>query len=360
MDLVPSDLAAGFFMLQRVQRQRVLEARRSITEEMKEGKGIDDIFRTSTSSIIGSDTHNFSSNCDDRQVVSALDDAIHSTVHTSTESGPTRDPLKGAFEQGLDPHYSTGNMLTSVLYPMPYSRTLLLPDDTQNDFLFDRDNDGSNTSALMLRMIQDTDMRDSEHWYEAKKRKVFNRDDEVDRNLIAEGARFARHALSIYTWLLYFYMNPFGSIPRLLAGRAGECCRPEKKSEYFQDFDAHGERTSNFSFTTHGNTVGDNWLHFHRNALLAHSGLDETDLIYANFENKYNQMPYSIVIDHKWQSVVVSVRGTLSLEDCVVDVLVDPESLDEFGNEFGFDALGEYCHSGVLACVKVMMRDLQR
>jgi sn1-specific diacylglycerol lipase len=65
---------------------------------------------------------------------------------------------------------------------------------------------------------------------------------------------------------------------------------------------------------SHGNTVGDNFLHLHRNALIAHSGLDETDLIYANFNNSYNQMPYSIVIDHKWRSVVISIRGTLSLE----------------------------------------------
>lgn len=71
-------------------------------------------------------------------------------------------------------------------------------------------------------------------------------------------------------------------------------------------------------------------------------------------------MPYCIVIDHKWQSVVVSIRGTLSLEDCVVDVLVDPQPLDDLGNEYGFDGEGQFCHCGVLACVKLMMADLQR
>ena len=72
---------------------------------------------------------------------------------------------------------------------------------------------------------------------------------------------------------------------------------------------------------THGNAVGDNLLHLHRNALIAHSGLDDTDLIYANFNNAYNQMPYSIVIDHKWKSVVISIRGTLSLEGkCTISI----------------------------------------
>ena len=62
LDLVPSDLAAGFFMLQRVQRQRVLEARRGIAEEIKQGRGIDDILSSSSSSTISSDMHNFSCN----------------------------------------------------------------------------------------------------------------------------------------------------------------------------------------------------------------------------------------------------------------------------------------------------------
>ena len=353
MDLVPSDLAAGFFMLQRVQRQRVLEARRGIAEEIKQGRGIDDILSISSSSTMSSDTHNFSLNNSDRRIVSALANNMHSAVQTSVISERIRDPLHASMEQGFGLQSRGDDMLTSVLYPMPYSRTLLLPDNAYNGSAY---NNNVNTAALTLRMIQDTNVRDSEHWYEAKQRKVFNRDDEFDRNLISEGARFARHALSIYTWLLYFYMHPFGSIPHLLAARVKECCRGEKKSEILFD----GERKSIFCNVAHGNTVGDNWLHVHRNALLAHSGLDESDLIYANFENKYNQMPYCIVIDHKWQSVVVSVRGTLSLEDCVVDVLVDPEPLGELGHEFGFDANGEYCHSGVLACVKVMMRDLQR
>lgn len=197
-------------------------------------------------------------------------------------------------------------------------------------------------------MIPDDENRDDRHWYEAQERKVFNRDDEIDRNLIAEGARFGRHALSIYTWVLYFYMNPMTGIPRLLSRRLAQCLSRKQQTE------------STFTSQDHENMIGDNWLNLHENALLAHSGLDQSDLIYANFENKYNQMPYCILIDHKWQSVVVSIRGTLSLEDCLVDVLVDPEPLDELGREFGFDGEGQHCHSGVLACVRHIMADLQR
>ena len=46
-----------------------------------------------------------------------------------------------------------------------------------------------------------------------------------------------------------------------------------------------------------------------------------------------------------FSSVVLAIRGTLSLEDCVIDVLLEPESLEELGQEHGFNAEGQHCHS---------------
>ncbi len=338
LDLVASDLAAGFIMLQRVQRQRVLEARHRIDEEIQNSNGIHNFLNGSNQSSLSTDDgHNFSSDRTDRRIISALDDDPNNHL-----SGLNGTGIAGNAMPIFD------NMLVSVLEPMTYSRTLMLPDE-ENDPYNGYIPNTQNASALMLRMIPDDNMRDSRHWYETQQRKVFNRDDEIDRNLIAEGARFARHSLSIYTWLLYFYMNPATGIPRLVSARLAEFCGNEKQC------------ASPFFNQGHENDViGDNWLHLHKNALMLHAGLDDSDLIYANFENKYNQMPYSIVIDHKWQSIVVSIRGTLSLEDCVVDVLVDPDPLDELGREYGFNGEGQYCHSGVLACVKHILNDLKR
>jgi hypothetical protein len=324
LDLVASDLAAGFIMLQRVQRQRALEARRTIAEEMQNSRSMNHFLTNSNSSMSGDDGHTFSSNRSDRKIVSILDQ------DPLADSGPIFD-----------------NMLLSVVEPVPYTRTPQLAD---GEIIQSHQHNltAHNLSTWTLRMIPDDENRDDRHWYEAQERKVFNRDDEIDRNLIAEGARFGRHALSIYTWVLYFYMNPMTGIPRLLSRRLAQCLSRKQQTE------------STFTSQDHENMIGDNWLNIHENALLAHSGLDQSDLIYANFENKYNQMPYCILIDHKWQSVVVSIRGTLSLEDCLVDVLVDPEPLDELGREFGFDGEGQHCHSGVLACVRHIMADLQR
>lgn len=366
LDLVPSDLAIGFLMLQRVQRQRVLEARCAIEDELRKGKGISSLLRSSSSSSLGPDTHNFSLNQSDRKISSALDD----NVILINGKRKSEEPQRHVIERDSAPLYHqkqsslqlVDNMLVSVLQPMPSSRNMHYPDDSVNSTLAYAHTNPStgDTSALMLRMISDTALRDSDHWYEATTRKVFHRDDEIDRNIIAEGARFARHSLAIYTWLLYFYMHPVTGIPRLMTDRIREFFSREKTSSNVQGYDSSEERKVIFTNFDDGNTIGDNWLHVHKNALLAHSGLDESDLIYANFENKYNQMPYCIVVDHKWQSIVVSIRGTLSLEDCVVDVLLDPEPLDELGQEYGFDSGGQYCHSGVLACAKYIMKDLNR
>jgi sn1-specific diacylglycerol lipase len=65
-------------------------------------------------------------------------------------------------------------------------------------------------------------------------------------------------------------------------------------------------------------------------------------------------------LDHAWKSVVVSIRGTFSIEDCITDVLISPESLDKLGNDFGFNAIDEYCHGGVMACAQNVHRDLDR
>lgn len=366
LDLVPSDLAIGFLMLQRVQRQRVLEARCAIDEEMRQGKGINSLIRSSSSSSLDPDSHNFSLDRSERKIASALDDQLG----FFDEKIKSEEQRRHVIERGKGPRYYerlgslhvVDNMLVSVLQPVPFSRNIPLHEDpAPHGLAYDhKDISIGDTSALMLRMISNNSLRDCDHWYETTTRKVFHRDDEFDRNLIAEGARFARHSLAIYTWLLYFYMHPVTGIPRLMSDRVKECFKGKNASNNIQGADSDDGQNIMFSNHVDDNFIGDNWLHIHKNALLAHSGLDESDLIYANFENKYNQMPYCIVIDHKWQSVVVSIRGTLSLEDCVVDVLLDPEPLDELGYEYGFDSVEQYCHSGVVACVKYIMRDLKR
>ena len=52
--------------------------------------------------------------------------------------------------------------------------------------------------------------------------------------------------------------------------------------------------------------------------------------------------PYMIIVDRKWKTLVVAIRGTLSLEDMITDVSISPQSLEELGKKFGFNGVGEY------------------
>ena len=107
--------------------------------------------------------------------------------------------------------------------------------------------------------------------------------------------------------------------------------------------------------------VGDNFLHLHEATMLAHAKLAKSDIAYATFESGgFYETPYCIVIDRKWKSVVLSIRGSLTLEDCVVDCLLDPSPLDALGEKYGFAGSGQYCHGGVLECTNWLHEDLMR
>lgn len=107
-------------------------------------------------------------------------------------------------------------------------------------------------------------------------------------------------------------------------------------------------------------TSGDNFCEWHKRALLLVAGIPEADLVYAEFNNKLSSVPYCILLDHERSLVVLSIRGSLSLEDIVTDTLVLPESLEEVGNKYAFDGRGQYCHAGVLACFENVIRDLEK
>jgi hypothetical protein len=64
-------------------------------------------------------------------------------------------------------------------------------------------------------------------------------------------------------------------------------------------------------------------------------------------------LPYFIARDTRTRSVVLSVRGTLSVADCVTDLLYEPAGLDGtvLGSAGGVPP-GSVAHSGVLGCAR--------
>lgn len=180
-----------------------------------------------------------------------------------------------------------------------------------------------------------------------------------DVHLLNEGARYANYALAIYTWVLYLYVHPCTGIPRLVSHSIASCYCCRRSSSQRQDTSEPGS-LHDPSLQDSGRVVGDNLCSVHKKTLLMTAGLQDSDLVYAQLRSGFADNPYCILLDHEWKSVVVSIRGTFSLEDCVTDVLIEPEALDSLGEEYGFDGGNQYCHGGVLACTRNVFRDLQR
>jgi len=139
----------------------------------------------------------------------------------------------------------------------------------------------------------------------------------IDRSVIAEGAHFMRLSLAIYTWGMKTRNQPFTALCELLAISAGtsirECCK------------------------RHTQFVSDNPCRFNQTALMREAGLKETEVVFAQFKVGYAPTPYCIVLDHEWKSIVIGIRGTLSLDDLLADMTLRPVSLEKLGELCGFD-----------------------
>jgi len=213
----------------------------------------------------------------------------------------------------------------------------------------------------------------SDEAYQTFSRSLLTQSNPDDYATLEEGARFARHQLAAYTWILYFYEYPLTGGMRLL----GRCLKAklacsktensliERRDSYERcamnsDVEEGGSAISDVDEINREHIVGDNFLHMHEATMLAHAGLNRSDIAYASFESGFYETPYFIVIDREWKSIVVSIRGSLTLEDCVVDVLLDPSPLDALGEKYGFDGTEQYCHGGVLECTNWLHADLMK
>lgn len=164
-----------------------------------------------------------------------------------------------------------------------------------------------------------------------------------DRLVLGEGARYCSVALAAYSWMLYIWTNMCTGCCELTADTlCGLCtCKPRycHSSEHI---------------------IGDNACGWKQTAVLKTLGISESDFLYANFSNDVGVNPYIILVDRKWKTILLAIRGTLSMEDMISDVTISPTSLEECGERFGFDGEGEYCHNGILAGAKWVYEDLER
>ncbi|XP_053327193.1 diacylglycerol lipase-beta [Spea bombifrons] len=125
---------------------------------------------------------------------------------------------------------------------------------------------------------------------------------------LEKAAHYMKFAVAAYGWPFYIYGNPITGLCKL----CGESCQ-HRRAEY--------------------EIVGGDHLNFHFGSILQTTGLQYRDFIHISFHNKIYEIPFFVALDHKTEAILVSVRGTLSLEDVLTDLSADCENLHTEGVE---------------------------
>ena len=210
----------------------------------------------------------------------------------------------------------------TALAVLPQHRRL--PTDTlENIFSNAVSLDKAYISALFLNSFPFGNFR------ELRKKKAFapalrdtlDPDNPYERYLVAEGARFISFAEAIYDW-------------------------SKTKSTVGKIFNKLPNKLTN----TAGGVLSVSPI----------CGIDPEDIVITRFRQGIVATPYAIVIDKEWKSIVVTIRGTLTLEDILGDFQLEGKELVEVGERCSFDGREKYCHSGILACAEWIYSDLQR
>lgn len=164
-------------------------------------------------------------------------------------------------------------------------------------------------------------------------------------------ARCSTYALCVYSHLIVIYMKPLTGLCSLCVSR---CCRNECK---------HKQSSSSSSSSTYTQynkrIIGDQCCSANESGLQSIMKDIDTELVYANFENDTICKPFAIFVDHDAESIIITVRGTLSLEDCMTDVLAESVELSESGRRWGFDGSRKWTHAGFLKAAEKIRNEIE-
>jgi len=164
---------------------------------------------------------------------------------------------------------------------------------------------------------------------------------------VSEATHYAAFALAPYGWPLYLWAHP-------RCGVCDLCCGCGVRGRRRR---ACWRRTTPFG-GPHGPQDAADIA-----ALVRFADLEEDDILHVSFHNSVlGALPYVVARDGRTRSIVLAVRGTLSVADCITDLLYEPAGLD--GTLLGGGADGippaSVAHSGVLGCARALHADLLR
>ncbi|GAB4816306.1 hypothetical protein N2152v2_003352 [Parachlorella kessleri] len=164
--------------------------------------------------------------------------------------------------------------------------------------------------------------------------------EQVPRSLVEEAQRISRFAIAAYGLRMNAVWGK-GKRPaacsgnvNLMAKCAGSCFRMEDKF-----------RKRNFD------------------AIVDITGVNPADMIYVSYANAASGLlPFMIMLHRPSKSIVLGVRGTVSMSDMVTDLLSSPLEvggwMPEWVKEAG-DGKEMFAHAGIVASATALLKDLE-
>ncbi|KAK0077093.1 hypothetical protein PV326_010305 [Microctonus aethiopoides] len=142
---------------------------------------------------------------------------------------------------------------------------------------------------------------------------------------------YVKLAIASYSWLFVIYQNACTGYYKLF--RQMTCCACFRQEQH--------------------NILDDNCCLCSLAGIKHLSQLSRDDILFASFRNHLCEIPFCVVVDHKTTSIVIVIRGSLSLRDLITDIaaasdLFEPEGLPP----------GSMAHRGMIIGAKVLLRQL--
>ncbi|KAJ8680287.1 hypothetical protein QAD02_016074 [Eretmocerus hayati] len=140
-------------------------------------------------------------------------------------------------------------------------------------------------------------------------------------------------SIASYSWLFVIYRHACTGCFRLI--REMTCCSCFRKKKNV--------------------VLNDNCCMCSMAGVKALSKLSEDDILFASFRNHLCEIPFCVLADHKTSSIVIVIRGSLSLRDLITDLAAASDSFEPEGLP-----PGSMAHRGMIIGARVLLKQLDQ
>lgn len=146
--------------------------------------------------------------------------------------------------------------------------------------------------------------------------------------------QYSRFYIAAYGWLLFEFQHFGTGVARLCCYDPCMCCRQHPgrhlKQRCFCDV----------------------------TALLHETQVPEEDVLLTNWENKVFRPVHYVAYDRSSDAVIIAIRGSMSIEDCVTDFAALPVPLELHDTAPGVPASEYFAHGGMVRCAQYVLENV--